>query len=158
MEWADDFQSFAAVIRGGTRMHDDDTAVFRSICRKWSKHRDPKAKRNVQTIMKILDDMVLKKEGESLAYLKAFQKAVSETTDIDIPLPISEGISDDMLVQQMWKSINEDNMKTFKDQSQSNTRTKDLLKGDVLTKLLDFAVTCSAVTCLDHLLANYPPT
>ncbi|KAK1625254.1 ankyrin-2 ankyrin [Colletotrichum phormii] len=155
-EWADDFQVFAAVIRGGTQVHEDDTAVFRLICRNWSKHKDQKAKRKIQDIMKILDAMVSKKEGESLAYLKAFQKVVSETTDIDIPLSISEGISDDMLVQQMWKSINEDNLETLKDQSQSNIRTKDLLQGDVLTKVLDFAVTCSAVSCLDHLLENYP--
>lgn len=154
-EWARDFQIFAVVVKGGAQLHDDAVVVFRSICRRWSKQKDSEAKEHIQAILEILDGMVEKKEGESLAYLKAFQKAVSETTDIDIPLPISQGISDDMLVQQMWKSIDEDNLKAIEDQYQSNTRIEDLLKGDILTKLLDFAVACSAVNCLDHLLTNY---
>ncbi|KAG7046645.1 ankyrin-2 ankyrin [Colletotrichum scovillei] len=154
-EWARNSKIFAVVVRGGAQLHDDIIAVFRSICRKWSKHKDPGAKKHIQDILEILNEMVEKKEGESLAYLKAFQKVVSETTDIDIPLPVSQGISDDMLVQQMWKSIDDDNLKAIEDQYQSNTRIKDLLKDDILTKLLDFAVTCSAVNCLDHLLTNY---
>ncbi|KAI3558623.1 ankyrin-2 ankyrin [Colletotrichum abscissum] len=154
-EWARNSEIFAVVVRGGAQLHDDIIAVFRSICRKWSKHKDAGAKEHIQDILEILNGMVEKKEGESLAYLKAFQKAVSETTDIDIPLPVSQGISDDMLVQQIWKSIDDDNLKAIEDQSQSNTRIKDLLKGDILTKLLDFAIACSAVNCLDHLLTNY---
>ncbi|KAK0378195.1 ankyrin-2 ankyrin [Colletotrichum limetticola] len=154
-EWARNSEIFAVVVRGGAQLHDDIIAVFRSICRKWSKHKDAGAKEHIQDILEILNGMVEKKEGESLAYLKAFQKAVSETTDIDIPLPVSQGISDDMIVQHMWKSIDDDNLKAIEDQSQSNTRIKDLLKGDILTKLLDFAVACSAVNCLDHLLTNY---
>ncbi|KAK1497061.1 ankyrin-2 ankyrin [Colletotrichum tamarilloi] len=154
-EWARNSEIFAIVVRGGAQLHDDIIAVFRSICRKWTKHKDAGAKELIQDILEILNGMVEKKEGESLAYLKAFQKAVSETTDIDIPLPVSQGISDDMLVQQMWKSIDDDNLKAIEDQSQSNTRIKDLLKGDILMKLLDFAAACSAVNCLDHLLTNY---
>ncbi|KXH36172.1 ankyrin-2 ankyrin [Colletotrichum simmondsii] len=154
-EWAGNFEIFAVVVRGGAQLHDDIIAVFRSICRDWSKHKHPGAKERIQDILEILNGMVEKKEGESLAYLKAFQKAVSETTDIDIPLPVSQGISDEMLVQQMWKSIDDDNLKAIEDQSQSNTRIKDLLKDDILTNLLDFAVACSAVNCLDHLLTNY---
>ncbi|KAK1573698.1 ankyrin-2 ankyrin, partial [Colletotrichum navitas] len=153
-EWAGDCELFGLVVRGGAQLYDDDTAVFRSICRKWSKTKDQGMFAMIMSTLDMLSNMAAKNEGESVAYLKAFQKCVSDNTDIDTNLPCSEGISDDMLIQQMWNAIAEDNLDILLERSRS-PRCSGILEGETLTRLLHFAATCSSVSCLGHLLTTF---
>ncbi|KAK2027332.1 hypothetical protein LX32DRAFT_564597 [Colletotrichum zoysiae] len=153
-EWARDCELFGLVVRGGAQLYDDDADVFRSICRKWSKTKDEGAFAMIMSILDMLSNMACKKEGESAAYLKAFQKCVSNTTDIDTNLPGSEGISDDMLIQHMWNAIAEDNSEVLIERSKS-PRCSSILAGETLTRLLDFAATCSSISCLGYLLTAF---
>ncbi|KAK1961021.1 hypothetical protein LY78DRAFT_750476, partial [Colletotrichum sublineola] len=153
-EWAGDCELFGLVVRGGAQLYDDDIAVFRSICRKWSKIKDQDALEMVMSILDMLSNMASKNEGESAAYLNAFQKCVSDTTDIDTNLPCSEGISDDMLIQQMWSAVAQDSLDVLIERS-GNQRCSGILEGETLTRLLDFAATCSSISCLRYLLATF---
>ncbi|TQN67290.1 Ankyrin-3, partial [Colletotrichum shisoi] len=153
-EWAGDCELFGLVVRGGAQLHDSDTLVFRALCRRWSKHKDRGALSMVVSILDLLSNMVAKGEGESAAYLKAFRKSVSETTDIDADLACSGGISDEMMISEMWKAIEEDNLKVL-EEKMSNPRCAGILQGDAVTGLLESAVAFSSIACLDYLLTRY---
>ncbi|OBR05379.1 ankyrin-2 ankyrin [Colletotrichum higginsianum IMI 349063] len=153
-EWAGDCELFGLVVRGGAQLHDSDTLVFRTLCRRWSKHKDQDALSMIVSILDLLSSMVAKGEGESAAYLSAFQKSVSETTDIDANLACSGGISDDMMISEMWKAIEEDNLNVLKEKM-NNPRCAGILQGDAVTGLLESAVAFLSITCLDYLLTRY---
>ncbi|KAL0936855.1 ankyrin-2 ankyrin [Colletotrichum truncatum] len=153
-EWASDYEPFALVVRGGAQMHDDAIDLFRSQCRKWNKHKSQSAMSNITSILELLTDLVAKEEGEASAYLKAFQKVVTDTTDIDTQLPVSAAVTDEMLVEAMWKAIENDSMNMLKEIAENPHRNLELQE-DALTRLLDFAVSCLSISCLDYMLTSY---
>ncbi|KAJ0166505.1 Ankyrin-3 [Colletotrichum tanaceti] len=159
---AGDCELFGLVVRAGAQLHETDMLVFRALCRRWAKDRDRAALSMIVSVLDLLGTMVAAGEGESAAaYLKAFQTCVSETMDVDdddddaAGLACSAGVSDDMMIRDMWKAIGEDRLGVL-ERRLSNPRCAGLLRGgETLTGLLEFAAASSSIACLDHLLTRY---
>ncbi|KAF6794289.1 ankyrin-2 ankyrin, partial [Colletotrichum musicola] len=154
-EWAGNYHIFGAVVKCGAQMHDGDVEIFRAQCRKWTKYKSEPAAADVTKILELLTELVAENKGEASAYLKAFQKVVTETADIDTKLPCSVAVTDDMLVEKMWKAIETDSLESLKE-NVHNSQGENLLQDlNTLKRLLDFAMSCSSVSCLDYILTSH---
>ncbi|KAF9871306.1 hypothetical protein CkaCkLH20_11227 [Colletotrichum karsti] len=152
-EWTKDYDLFAIVVRAGGQLHDETIEIFRSQYRKRNGRPNDSALVDASAVLDMLAGMAKRGEGEAAAYLKAFKKVISESTEVEEPFPVSEAITDTMLMERMWKAIETDTLSTLKEAYQRCSG--HLFEGDSMTRHLDFAVSCSAVSCLDFLLTSY---